>query len=91
MATQATDYGNEKQETTFIENAEGSPTDQSLNLEKERTMESVDVHNQQAFKGDDSDGKVSWNAKNIIAAMCLAGLYTGKAPSSLYQHSSAIY
>lgn len=75
--TMATDFANEKQETTYIENAHDSPTDASLNLEKERTLEGIDVQNRHALKGDDSDGKVVWSLRSIFAAIFLAGLYTG--------------
>lgn len=35
------------------------------------------IHNDLAFKGDDSDGKVEWTTRSIIAAMTLGALYTG--------------
>lgn len=73
----ASDYAAEKQTTTYIENAHDSPTDTSLNLEKERTLEGIDVQNKYAVKGDDSDGKVVWSTRSIFAAVFLAGLYTG--------------
>jgi hypothetical protein len=76
----AIDYAQEeqeKQETTFIEHAPDSPVDTSLNLEKERTLEGIDIHNTRAIKGDDSDGKVVWSTRSIFAAVFLAGLYTG--------------
>lgn len=81
MATHPTEKlkDEEKQEKpTFIENANDSPTHASLNLEKERTLEGVDVQNRNAFMGDDSDGKVTWTLRSILAAIFLAGLYTGK-------------
>lgn len=74
----ASSLDREKQEATFIENAHGSHTDPSLNLEKERTLEGIDVTNRYAIKGDDSDGKVIWSARSIFAAIFLAGLYTGE-------------
>ena len=78
METKSNDYANEKQETSFIENAHESPVTASLNLEKEKTLEGIDVRNTHAFKGDDSDGKVKWSLRSIFAAIFLAGLYTGK-------------
>ncbi len=38
----------------------------------------VDVHNRDAVKGDESDGRVIWTPKQIIATICLAGLYVGE-------------
>jgi hypothetical protein len=69
----------EKQEKpAFIEDANVSPTDSSLNLERKRTLDGIDTQNTRAFLGDDSDGKVVWTLRSILAAMFLAGLYTGK-------------
>ncbi|KAF2276912.1 MFS general substrate transporter [Westerdykella ornata] len=67
----------EKGTTTFIENADGSQAESSLNLEKERTLDGIDIQNSRAFLGDDSDGKVTWTVRSIFAAIFLAGLYTG--------------
>lgn len=68
----------EKQEKpTFIEKADASPTDSSLQLDRERTLDGVDIQNTRAFMGDDSDGKVTWTLRSILAAVFLAGLYTG--------------
>lgn len=44
----------------------------------------VDVHNPDAEKGDDSDGKVNWTLKQILATCFLCGLYVGM----FTQHSS---
>src|SRR5436305_2076901 len=71
------DYDQEKQGTTYNEKAHDFPTDASLNLEKERTFEGIDLQNRYAVKGDDSDGKVVWSTRIIFAAIFLAGLYTG--------------
>ena len=50
-------------------------------LEKELHVEHLNdnlhVHNELAFKGDDSDGKVDWSARHAIAALSLGMLYTG--------------
>lgn len=46
-------------------------------LEKIETIQAVDVENHQAFKGDNSDGKVFWTAKKLLAAAFLSMLYTG--------------
>lgn len=68
----------EKQSTTYIENATNSPTEPSLDLTQTKTMEGIDTENRAAFLGDDSDGKVTWGLRQILAAIFLAGLYTGK-------------
>ena len=39
---------------------------------------STPTHNQGPFKGDDSDGTIQWSLRSIIAAISLAGLYTGR-------------
>ncbi|KAK5685652.1 hypothetical protein LTR17_027036 [Elasticomyces elasticus] len=46
-------------------------------LEKLDTLQSIDIENHQAFKGDDSDGKVEWTIKKLLASAFLAMLYTG--------------
>jgi hypothetical protein len=38
----------------------------------------VDLANIEADKGDDSDGKVNWTLKQILATLFLCGLYVGK-------------
>lgn len=80
--THAHDYAKkdeEKQdEAVHIENANSSPSGASLDLEKTRTLEPIDVTNRGAFLGDDSDGKVEWGVRQIFAAIFLAGLYTGR-------------
>jgi hypothetical protein len=53
---------------------------QPYSLEKTETHETiaaVDLDNHQAFKGDDSDGKVDWTIKKLLAAAFLSMLYTG--------------
>lgn len=46
------------------------------------TIARVDIHNRQAFKGDESDGKFSWGPRKWIAALSLAMLYTGTSITS---------
>lgn len=46
-------------------------------LEIQETLQHVDLENRHAFKGDDSDGKVEWNLRKLLAAAFLAMLYTG--------------
>jgi hypothetical protein len=38
----------------------------------------VDVENRGAVKGDDSDGRVDWTPKKVVATIFLSGLYVGK-------------
>ena len=46
---------------------------------KERdAADNVHVHNELAYKGDDSDGKVSWTVRHSVAAVSLAMLYAGE-------------
>lgn len=47
-------------------------------VETHETLVAVDIENHQAFKGDDSDGKVAWTVKKILAACFLSMLYTGE-------------
>lgn len=67
----------------FIEDADVSPTDSSLNLDRERTLDGIDTQNTRAFLGDDSDGKVTWTLRSIFAAIFLAGLYTGTSRTAV--------
>lgn len=79
MAAQisTTDYAQEKQEAQYVENVQESPNESSYELQKERTLEGIDMNNSHAVKGDDSDGKVEWNVRSMFAAVFLAALYTG--------------
>lgn len=45
--------------------------------ETHETLVAIDLENHQAFKGNDSDGKVDWTWKNLLAATFLSMLYTG--------------
>ncbi|KAH9864334.1 hypothetical protein J1614_010268 [Plenodomus biglobosus] len=74
--TTRVDYGNEKQDVSYTEHAD-TPTDSSLELQKEMTLQGIDMKNTHAVKGDDSDGKIVWSTRSIFAAIFLAALYTG--------------
>lgn len=50
-------------------------------VQTHETIAKVDIHNKQAFRGDESDGKISWTPRKWIAALSLAMLYTGKRSS----------
>ena len=59
---------------------EVSPQNSNDDLDKVMTHETlakVDIHNRQAYKGDDSDGKMVWSIRQWLAAAFLAMLYTG--------------
>ena len=58
--------------------------DQKAPLEKQETLQHVDLENHQAFKGDDSDGKVDWTIRKLLAAAFLAMLYTGTIPQNIH-------
>lgn len=45
--------------------------------ETNETSDNVHIHNELAFKGDDSDGHVEWTTRTLIAACSLGCLYTG--------------
>jgi hypothetical protein len=46
-------------------------------LKQQQTLRIIDIENRHAFKGDDSDGKIEWTARKILASCFLAMLYTG--------------
>ncbi|KAH7093263.1 major facilitator superfamily domain-containing protein [Paraphoma chrysanthemicola] len=75
--TTTTDYADEKQEVSYVEHKHDSPTESSHELQKERTLDGIDMTNSAAVKGDDSDGKVVWSMRSMFAAVFLAALYTG--------------
>jgi hypothetical protein len=50
---------------------------ENASLERTDTFE-LDLKNEHALKGDDSDGKVNWTWKQIIATISLSMIYTGK-------------
>jgi len=65
-----------------LEKGDGLAAANELHVENrtsEKTLDHDDVHihNELAYKGDDSDGKVDWTARSIIAPVSLGGLYTG--------------
>ncbi|KAF2429064.1 putative major facilitator superfamily transporter [Tothia fuscella] len=52
-----------------------SPTGEDL--KQVQTLAEVDIENKHAFKGDDSDGKIDWNFRKLLACAFLSMLYTG--------------
>lgn len=69
----------EKQELAHVEriNTNHSTSLHGEELKKEHTLRNVDLENRNAFKGDDSDGKIEWTVRKILASAFLAMLYTG--------------
>lgn len=59
------------------EETRASTPDEKHPLEHQHTLSAIDVENSAAFKGDDSDGVVEWNFRNILASIFLCMLYTG--------------
>lgn len=51
--------------------------DKSNELHKVPTL-GVDIENHEAEKGDDSDGRVTWTTKQILATIFLSALYVGQ-------------
>ncbi|KAK3070117.1 hypothetical protein LTR53_011017 [Teratosphaeriaceae sp. CCFEE 6253] len=72
-------------EKNHLEQVETNVTDDSEKhpLEQQQTLQQVDLDNHQAFKGDDSDGKVDWTPRKLLAAAFLAMLYTGESGSAV--------
>lgn len=64
-----------------VKTEEDSSHDSLDQVQTHETIAKVDIHNKQAFRGDDSDGKISWTPRKWIAALSLAMLYTGKESS----------
>lgn len=66
------------------EKAIGGPSsghdEYSIDLKKVETKATlaVDMKNRDAIKGDDSDGRVDWTFKQIVATVSLSGLYVGE-------------
>jgi hypothetical protein len=69
----------EKQEFSHLEEINTRQSDSPTNhdLKQVQTLEHVDLENRHAFKGDDSDGKVEWTLKKLLACAFLCMLYTG--------------
>jgi hypothetical protein len=74
----------EKQELAHLEqiNTKQSDSPTGNELKQEQTLQFVDIENRHAFKGDDSDGKIEWTIRKILASAFLAMLYTGTLSSN---------
>ncbi|KIW98275.1 uncharacterized protein Z519_01859 [Cladophialophora bantiana CBS 173.52] len=46
-------------------------------MEEKDAADNVHIHNEYAYKGDDSDGKVAWTLRHSVAAVSLGMLYAG--------------
>ncbi|KAK1043777.1 hypothetical protein LTR74_018395 [Friedmanniomyces endolithicus] len=62
--------------------AHGGIMRESLDMENLKKLDTadalhVDLANAGALKGDDSDGRVSWTTKQVLATISLSGLYVG--------------
>lgn len=66
----------EKQELSHLEEINTRQTDSHDELKQVQTLEQVDLANRHAFKGDDSDGVIEWNARKLLACGFLCMLYT---------------
>lgn len=71
-------------DTTHLDNLDHTRTNatQQTNFSKGDDLEKVetfdiDPSNKKALKGDESDGKIDWTKKQIIATISLAMIYTG--------------
>jgi hypothetical protein len=49
-------------------------------VERVETIDALtpDLENRGAFKGDDSDGRINWTTKQVLATLFLSGLYVGQ-------------
>lgn len=91
MATQGATYEDLKNHSALDHvdtRDDGSTHDEKVQLEQKQTLSVIDIENKAAYKGDDSDGAVEWNAKNIIASIFLCMLYTGNFLVPLPKHFS---
>lgn len=77
----------EELERVRTEDASSNNGDFLEPVQSHQTLGKVDIHNKQAFKGDESDGKFSWGPRKWIAALSLACLYTGASPVLGQAHS----
>ena len=59
-----------------IERVETAEDHHNKDIHQIKTL-GVDLENHDAEKGDDSDGKINWTWKQVVATLCLCGLYVG--------------
>jgi len=74
----ATNIEEKPVQQTTAEHNEVIGSDKSDELQKIPTL-GVDRENHEAEKGDDSDGKVTWTTKQILATIFLSALYVGQS------------
>ena len=77
MAPSNTVQADEKLSRVDTEHIEANPNEKELYPVE--TL-GIDLANRDAEKGDDSDGKVNWTTKQILATLFLCGLYVGMLP-----------
>ena len=58
------------------DNAPGSEKHLEAKVENDNIF-APDLKNRGAFKGDDSDGRVNWTPRRVLATLFLSGLYVG--------------
>jgi hypothetical protein len=58
----------------------GTPGAEKASLERADTIDALtpDLENRGAIKGDDSDGRINWTLKQVLATLFLSGLYVGQ-------------
>lgn len=69
-------------ELTAAAPSEGT-TPEDLEMEKLKKIDTVaglhvDLSNGGAIKGDDSDGRINWTTKQVLATISLSALYVGE-------------
>ena len=66
-------------ERKSVENDAAGP--EETFVEKVETIDDLapDLENRGAIKGDDSDGRVNWTVRQVLATLFLSGLYVGKS------------
>jgi hypothetical protein len=76
----------DQHQETMAESARKSIENDNAGLEKPfvdhvTTVDDLtpDIENRGAIKGDDSDGRVNWTTKQVLATLFLSGLYVGRS------------
>ena len=75
-----TEFGHQAE---HVETNSLDANEEKKDLSKVQTLAVVDVENKAAFKGDESDGKIEWTFKTLMAATFLCMLYTGETRTSV--------
>ncbi|KAF2488506.1 MFS general substrate transporter [Lophium mytilinum] len=67
----------DEEKPSHIEDTTSLQESKENTLRKELTLSGIDTENRGAYKGDNSDGKITWSIKRLLAGAFLAALYTG--------------